>query len=230
MFRWLELRMISEAELWPPFELQLSTPRLRLRVIRDGDIPAMVDAALSGIHPPEAMPFSFPWTQAPDDELPTNTAQHVWRARAEMSKDRWSLQFGVWQEDEFIGCQDLGASNFHTLKTVITGSWLRQGAQGRGFGKEMRSAVLSYAFDYLGADAAESEAASWNSSSLGVSHSLGYTDNGILRHSWTPGKITEAQQLRLKAEAFARPAWPLAVTGSEATAAYLGITPANIAR
>lgn len=212
------------SQLWPPFELQLSTPRLRLRVIRDDDLPAMVDAALSGIHPPEAMPFSHPWTQAPAAELPTNTAQHVWRARAGMSKDHWSLQLGVWHEDEFIGCQDLGANNFHTLKTVVTGSWLRQSAQGRGLGKEMRSAALSYAFDYLGADVAESEAASWNSASLGVSHSLGYTDNGILRHSWIPDELTQAQQLRLTPKAFVRPAWTLAVTGSEPTTAYLGVT------
>jgi len=45
--------------------------------------PAVVASVLSGIHPPEAMPFSYPWTEAGPEELPANTAQHIWRTRAE---------------------------------------------------------------------------------------------------------------------------------------------------
>ncbi|SEE71864.1 Protein N-acetyltransferase, RimJ/RimL family [Arthrobacter alpinus] len=221
--------MISEAELWPPFDLQLATPRLLLRPVRDEDLPAMVQAALSGIHPVDAMPFSFPWTQAPAHELPANTARHVWRTRAEMTKEQWSIQLGIWHAGEFIGCQDLGANNFQALHTVTTGSWLRQSAQGHGFGKEMRTAVLSYAFDWLGAQVAETEAAVWNSASLGVSRSLGYTQNGVFRHSWEPGKVTEVQQLRLAPTDFLRPDWTVTVTGSDATAAHLGIVPVRSA-
>lgn len=219
--------MISEAELWPPFELQLTTPRLQLRPVRDEDLPAMVDAVLSGIHPADTMPFSFPWTQAPADELPSNTARHVWRTRAEMTKDSWTLQLGIWHGAEFIGSQSIGANDFKTLKTVVTGSWLRQSAQGHGFGKEMRAAVLNYAFDWLGAQVAETDAAVWNSASLGVSRSLGYTQNGVFRHSWEPGKVTEVQQLRLTSADFLRPDWTVAVTGGDATAAHLGIVPAD---
>ncbi|WP_425864648.1 GNAT family N-acetyltransferase [Arthrobacter sp. TWP1-1] len=219
--------MISEAELWPPFELQLATPRLLMRPIRDADIPAMVHAALSGIHPVNAMPFSYPWTEAPADELPANTARHVWRTRTEMTKDSWTLQLGIWHDDEFIGCQDLGAKDFKTLKTVVTGSWLRQSAQGHGFGKEMRAAVLSYAFDWLGAEVAETDAAVWNAASLGVSKSLGYEPNGVFRHSWKPDEVTDVQQLRLTTTSFKRPDWTLSVIASEATAAHLGIVHVN---
>lgn len=49
-------------------------------------------------------------------------------------------------------------------------------------GKEMRAAVLSLAFDHLGAEVASSGAWEWNATSLGVSRALGYVDNGWFRH------------------------------------------------
>jgi hypothetical protein len=94
--------------------------------------------------------------------------------------------------------------------------------QGQGLGKEMRAAVALYAFDWLGADAAESEAANWNQQSLGVSRSLGYGLNGITREAWG-GKAVEVQKVRLTPATFKRPGWQLTVEGSEATAKYLGI-------
>lgn len=215
--------MTIPAVFWPPFALTLVTPRLTLRAIRDEDIPAVVASVLSGIHPPEVMPFSYPWTEAGPEELPANTAQHIWRTRAEAGKDKWSLQLGVWHGDELIGCQDIGATGFASLKTVSSGSWLRQSAQGQGFGKEMRAAVLLYAFDWLQAEVAESEAATWNAASLGVSRSLGYEPNGVFRHAWKPNEMTEVRQLRVTPDTFKRPDWVLAVEGSDATARYLGI-------
>lgn len=215
--------MTSLAELWPPFALTLSTPRLTLRPIRDEDIPAVAAAALSGIHPAGKMPFSSPWTEAGPEELPANSARHIWTTRAECTKDKWSLQLGVWHGDDLIGCQDLGATGFGDLKTVTSGSWLRQSAQGQGFGKEMRAAVLIYAFDWLKAEVAESDAAAWNEASLGVSRSLGYELNGVFRHAWRAHEVTDVQCVRLTPENFKRPDWTLLVEGSAATARHLGI-------
>ncbi|MGA7203734.1 MAG: GNAT family protein [Specibacter sp.] len=215
--------MSSLAELWPPFALTLTTPRLTLRPIRDEDIPAVVAAALSGIHPAGVMPVSHPWTEASPEEIPANSARHIWATRAESTKDKWSLQLGVWQGEELIGCQDIGATGFADLKTVSSGSWLRQSAQGQGLGKEMRAAVLIYAFDWLMAEVAESEAAAWNQASLGVSRSLGYELNGIFRHAWKPNEMTEVQQVRVTPETLKRPDWTLLVEGSDATARHLGI-------
>ena len=111
-------------------------------------------------------------------------AQWYWRCRGNMSPQEWTLLLGIWHDGEFIGCQDVEAKDFATLKTVSTGSWLRQSVHGRGFGKEMRAAVALYAFDWLGAEVAESEAAAWNQQSLGVSRSLGYELNGVTRAAW----------------------------------------------
>ncbi|MCY1216713.1 putative succinyl-CoA transferase [compost metagenome] len=94
--------------------------------------------------------------------------------------------------------------------------------QGRGFGKEMRAAVVSYAFDHLKAEVAESEAAAWNEKSLGVSRALGYELNGVARASWG-GKVQEVQKVRLTPATFKRPDWSLKVEGHEATAKFLGL-------
>lgn len=214
--------MTSLADIWPPFGLTLTTPRLTIRPILDEDIPAAVAAARSGVHEPGKSPFSTPWAELPDDELAPNMAQWYWRCRANFAKDSWTLLLAVWQDDEFLGVQDLGAKNFKTLKTVSTGSWLKQSAQGRGIGKEMRAAVVSYAFDYLQAEVAESEAASWNKQSLGVSLSLGYELNGLVRDGWGE-KVEEVQRVRLTPKTFNRPNWTLKVHGHIGLASYLGL-------
>lgn len=207
-------------DIWPLFDLELTTPRLRMRVIRDEDLEAMVEAARSGIHPPERSPFSFPWTSAPVAELPSNTALHVWRTRAETTPDAWTLPLGVWADGTFAGVQDITATGFRALRSVGTGSWLRASAQGRGLGKEMRAAGLLYAFDVLGATLAGSEAASWNEASLGVSRSLGYAVNGVRRELWGD-QVEDVTYVRVTPETFRRPDWELGVSGHDSVAAFL---------
>ncbi|BCW35272.1 hypothetical protein StoSoilA2_13280 [Arthrobacter sp. StoSoilA2] len=214
--------MTTLTEIWPPFGLTLTTPRLTLRPVLDADIPAAVAAARSGVHEPGKSPFSTPWAELPDDELAPNMAQWYWRCRAGFTPDSWTLLLGVWHNDDFLGVQDIGAKNFKTLKTVGTGSWLKQSAQGQGLGKEMRAAVVSYAFDYLKAEVAESEAAVWNKQSLGVSLSLGYELNGLVRDGWGD-KVEEVQRVRLTPETFIRPNWTLKVHGHEAFSQYIAI-------
>lgn len=212
--------MTTLAEIWPPFGLTLTTPRLTLRPVLDADIPAAVAAARSGVHEPGKSPFSTPWAELPDDELAPNMAQWYWRCRAGFTPESWTLLLGVWHNEDLLGVQDIGAKNFNTLKTVSTGSWLKQSAQGQGFGKEMRAAVVSYALDYLEAEVAESEAASWNKQSLGVSLSLGYELNGLVRDGWGD-KVEEVQRVRLTPETFNRPNWTLKAQGHEELKTYL---------
>jgi RimJ/RimL family protein N-acetyltransferase len=212
--------MIPMSSLWPLYDLHLTTPRLELRPVQDQDLPAAVEAALAGIHPPGKSPFSTPWTEAPRDEIGANMARWHWKCRSEFTPEAWSLLFGIWHEGRFVGCQDVGARNFAALKTVTTGSWLTQSVQGRGLGAEMRAAVVLWAFDWLGADVAESEAAAWNSASLGVSRSLGYELNGITRKAWGT-KVETVQHVRLTPQTLKRPDWELKVEGHEAAAKFL---------
>ncbi|WP_314215297.1 GNAT family protein [Pseudarthrobacter equi] len=214
--------MISMSSIWPLFDLQLTTPRLELRPITDQDIPAAVNAARSGIHDAARSPFSTPWTELPDDELGPNMARWYWRCRGGFSPEDWTLLLGIWHEEQFIGCQDVGAKDFALLKTVSTGSWLKQSAQGRGLGAEMRAAVVLWAFDWLGADVAESEAADWNAASLGVSRTLGYELNGTTRQAWGT-QVETVQKVRVTPATFKRPDWTLRVEGHEAAAKFLRI-------
>ena len=215
--------MTTLSSVWPLFGLTLATPRLELRPIQDHEIPAAVAAAQSGIHEPGRTPFSTAWAEAPLEELGPRMAQWHWRCRDECTPESWTLRLGIWHENELIGCQDIGAKDFAALKTVSTGSWLKQSVQGRGFGKEMRAAVVLYAFDWLGAEVAESEAADWNEASLGVSRSLGYELNGVTRKAWGT-QIETVQHVRLTPGSFKRPDWELQVKGHEAAAKFLKVT------
>lgn len=213
--------------VWPLFGLRLTTPRLELRLVRDEDLPGIVDAVLAGIHDPARMPFSVPWTDAPRRTLIRETLRHTWRMRANIQPENWDLGFVVCRNSVPIGVQDLNARGFSVTRTVRTGSWLSRPHQGQGYGKEMRSAVLAFAFDHLGAEVAESDAAVWNESSLGVSRSLGYVPNGIRRTVARPGELTEQQQLRLEAKRFLRPGWQLTVEGAAAAREELLADPAS---
>lgn len=202
-------------DIWPLFALELRTPRLTLRPVRDDDLPGLADAALAGIHDPATMPFLVPWTDAAPDDMIRGLAQYHWRQRAEFSPDAWNLEFAVSHDGVVIGAQGLTARRFSARKVLTTGSWLSQQHQGRGFGKEMRAAVLTFAFDWLGAKIALSDAAAWNEASLGVSHALGYRDNGTDLVEARPGEVTDHQRLKLSAAEFVRPPWQLEVTGAD---------------
>lgn len=207
--------MIRLSDVWPLFGLELHTPRLSLTPVRDEQLPELVDAVLAGIHDPAVMPFGVPWTDAPQDLLIRETVKHQWRQRLAMEPGSWTINFAVQFEGRVVGMQDVSARDFQLLRTVHSGSWLTQSVQGRGLGKEMRAAILLFAFDDLGAAAALSEAADWNAASLGVSHSLGYEPNGVSELVARPGEVTRQVHLRLQADRFNRPEWKLGVNGLE---------------
>lgn len=211
-------------EIWPLFGLEITTPRLMLRPIRDVDLPGLVQAALDGVHDPARTPFGVPWTDASPDELPRNLATYQWSLRNRVHPHHWTIAFAVHFEDRVVGSQDLGAYDFANRRTVNTGSWLTETVQGRGLGTEMRAALLLFAFDVLGADWAESGAATWNAASLSVSQKLGYELNGVTRVAPRPGEPVDEQRVRLAKGSFRRPDWSISVRGADPVLAQLGIS------
>jgi RimJ/RimL family protein N-acetyltransferase len=125
-------------------------------------------------------------------------------------------------DGELIGSQSIGATDFAIHRTVATGSWLGREFQGRGFGKEMRAAVLAFAFDGIGARFADTGAFLDNPASNAVSRSLGYEENG--RGSLAPnGVARETQRFRMTAEGWrSRPRPPLRIEGLDACRDMLG--------
>ena len=155
----------------PLFGLRLRTPRLELRLPTREELEALREVALAGIHPPDFMPFTVPWT---DDADQAEFLDYHEMRRRDWSPDRWHFEPAVWVEGELAGVQALESENFAQTRTVGTGSWLGRRFQGRGVGTEMRAAVLELAFRGLGAEKARSGAVDGNEASLRVSEKLGY--------------------------------------------------------
>ena len=170
--------MTGVARDWPLFNVRVRTPILEIRLPTDDDLPRLVDEIVAGVHDPATMPFTKEWTDVASPLRERESLQWWWRQRAEWSPGKWVFTGAVFVEGNPIGVQDLGAESFADLRTVETGSWLGQRHQGRGIGKEMRSAVLHLAFAGLGAVEALSGAWHDNPHSLGVSKALGYEQNG----------------------------------------------------
>jgi RimJ/RimL family protein N-acetyltransferase len=207
-------------DVWPLFALRLRTPRIEMRLVRDDDLAGLVDAALAGIHDPERMPFSAPWTDAPADPLARDFAAFHWARRAAVRRETWGISFAVLEGGVPIGVQDVSAHDFGTTRAISSGSWLTASAQGRGLGTEMRAALLLFAFDHLGAERAESGAASWNDRSRGVSAKLGYREDGTEWHRVRDERV-EVQRYVLDRDAFRRPDWELQVDGAARAIAEL---------
>jgi len=164
---------------WPFFDLRVRTPRVELRpACSVEDLTALAARAAAGIHPPEFMPFSMPWSDAPSPDLERGAMQHFWSVWGRFAADKWVVPFAVVVDDEVAGVQAVMSESFAVLRTVGTGSWLGQAYQGKGIGKEMRAAALHFAFAGLGAVRAETAAYDDNAQSIDVTRSLGYAENG----------------------------------------------------
>lgn len=207
---------------WPLFGLRLRSEHLVLRLPRDEDLPAFIDLAKDGIHPPDEMPFGVAWSVVPSPAFERSFVQHHWLMRAAWTPEAWTLNLLVELDGRAIGTQSIMAKDFAIHRTVDTGSWLGRAYQGQGFGKEMRSSVLSLAFDGLGARVAESAAFLDNVASSGVSRALGYADNG--RGSLAPqGVARETQRFRMTLDDWrSRPRPPVEIDGLEACRELFG--------
>ena len=210
---------------WPLFDLRLETPRLVLRVPQDDDFPDLLDAIDAGIHDPDAMPFTIPWTDAEPEERRLSAVQHWWGNRANWRVDGWVLNFAVFLEGRAVGTQALMAKHFDEMREVDSGSWLTRAEQGKGYGTEMRCAVLQFAFEHLDAEIARSGAFIDNEASAGVSRAIGYRDNGRSRQlrRGAPGELQNFELTR--AEWFERrDSLPRAtVTGFDAARRMFGL-------
>jgi RimJ/RimL family protein N-acetyltransferase len=208
---------------WPLTGLTLSTPRLDLRPDDDAGLLELIEESYNGIHPPDFMPFKDPWTDAPREILGRSTFQRHWAQRAALSEKDWAINFLVRVDGHVIGTQTLAATEFTVSREVTTRSWLGQRFQGLGYGKEMRAAVLMFAFDYLGARQARSGANVNNHASIGVSRKLGYVDDGTVTRV-IRGQLSESLRLKLNPALFAarRPDWNLNVSGAQDVLPILG--------
>ena len=213
---------IALASAWPLFGLRIRSERLLLRLPTDDDLGRLLAVAQAGIHPPDVMPFGIAWSTVPSTAWERGFLQHHWGLRASWTPDNWQLNLLIELDGQPIGSQSIHATRFSVLRTVDSGSWLGRMFQGRGYGREMRAAVLAFAFDALGAQVATTEAFLDNAASAGVSRSLGYEENG--RGSLAPaGVARETQRFRMTVERWrSQPRPPIQVEGFEACRELFG--------
>ncbi len=171
--------MLSENP-WPFFGLTVTTPKLELRYATD-ELLVELTAVADDVIVPGTLPFDGDATfydRSIDGRRRWLAGQ--WAARGRTSPGWWVLVFAVIVDGHAVGTQEISATDFASLRTAGTFSWLTRSYQGRGLGKEMRAAVLHLAFGGLAADRVTSEAFVDNAASIGVSQALGYERDGTL--------------------------------------------------
>jgi hypothetical protein len=110
------------AGLWPLFGLLVETPRLRLRLPREDELPALARAAREIAGPGEPR-LQMPWMYSDSPDMERRLLQRHWRALAHWKPASWHLPLAVFAAAEPIGVQDLWAEEFALRRSVSTGSW-----------------------------------------------------------------------------------------------------------
>lgn len=209
--------------LWPLFDLRIRSEHLVLRLPTDDELIELAELARSGIHGEDEMPFGVPWSTRPSPEFEIGFVQHHWGMRATWTPEKWWLNLAVERDGAWVAQQTIAAEGFAVHRVVDTGSWVARRFQRQGIGKEMRGAVLAFAFDHLGAQLAESEAFLDNVASNAVSVSLGYEANGFGRLA-PEGVSRETAKYRMTRTAWeSRPRPTVEVEGLEACRALFGL-------
>ncbi|WP_193611534.1 GNAT family N-acetyltransferase [Nocardioides lijunqiniae] len=211
------------ADLWPTYALTLTTPRLVLRLPSEAEIGDLARLAARGVHGPDERPFLTPWTEGTPEERARSVLQGHWDELASWTPEEWHLGLGVFlHTGPALGVATLRARDFVVTREVSTSSWLGLAHQGLGYGTEARAALLTLAFDHLGATDATTEVFPDNHASQGVSRRLGYQSDGISRDR-RGDEVLVSDRLRLTADRWAAstPYVAVEVTGlAEAAAMF----------
>jgi RimJ/RimL family protein N-acetyltransferase len=186
---------------WPLADLRLTTGDITLRSMTEPDLGPLADLLPEDV---EQNPV-FPSYGGRDGRRARGTTLHqtYWHSLGNWRPESWNLPLTVSVGGTPVGVQTLEADDFAARRTVDSSSWLTMTARGRGIGKRMRLAVLTLAFDGLGAEVAETSAWHDNAASLGVSRLLGYIDNGVYTHA-DRARVDEMRRMRLTRHAFSQ--------------------------
>ncbi|WP_421735676.1 GNAT family N-acetyltransferase [Cellulomonas sp.] len=213
-------------DLWPVAALRVRSGDLELRYMDDETLAALARLAGDGVHAPEAMPFTVPWTRGTPTQVARSVLAYQWGARAQASPEKWNLELAVVRDGEVLGTQELTAQDFLVTRSAETGSWLGLRHHGQGVGTRMRLMILHLLFEGFDGLRATTSAFADNASSNGVTRRIGYTENGIDVVT-REGKAAESRRYVLdRATWDARPASlrpDVTLVGIEAAREQLGL-------
>ena len=200
------------AHPWPLFDLRIRTPHLELRVPTDDDLLSLMRVARSGVVEEGQTVFLVPWHELPSPAFERQFLLHWWRSRGSWSPARWQLTLAAVVDGRPVGMQDMMATDFAITRVVTSASWLGREFHGRGFGTEMRAAILALAFDGLGAEVANSGYFEGNAASARVSEKLGYLPDGDEIHAVDGSRVVE-HKVRATPQSWQRTLVPVAIEG-----------------
>jgi RimJ/RimL family protein N-acetyltransferase len=210
---------------WPLFGLRLTTEDLELRPMTEADLSPLAELLPDDL---EMDPSAITFPGISDDRIGRGIVVHqeYWKAYGTWRPGSWRLQFAVRHAGERVGVQALEGDDFARLRTVDSFSWLVTSVRGRGFGQQMREAVLALAFGPLAAQAAITSAWHDNHASLGVSRALGYQPNGesLDARGDQADRMVHLRLLRADWIASGRSAH-VGIDGAEGCAPYFGLEP-----
>ena len=176
---------------------ELSSPRLRLREVRDGDA-----AALFAIHGDARVMryWSYPaWTELAQAEQKIADIQ---RQRREEDILIWAIADAT--SDLLIGSSAVFYLNLEQGRAEI-GYSLHPDWQGHGLASEALQLVLGYAFNNLGLRRIEADIDPRNLPSCRLVERLGFVREGLLRERWhVNGEICASAIYGLLRQAFKR--------------------------
>lgn len=221
--------MLTLEEIYPPFGLVITCGPVELRVLRDDDMPELIEVVRRGITDPDLpRPFLSAWHEKPfepgnPDAFPATSLSWWWTQRATFEAARWRIPLVVRRDGAVVGMQDAGANDFPAARSLTTGSWLGLEHHGRGTGTLMRQAIVGFAFDHLGALECHSGYIVGNAASEAVSRKTGYQPNGRKRIAQDGREGADEQQVRVTRESYVRPEYPLEVQGAPELRRFLGI-------
>lgn len=224
--------MLTMEDVFPPFRLRIRCGAIEQRVLRDDDIPELVDLVRGGVQAPGTpMPFLADWHEAPfapgqPGAFPAVSLSWWWQQRAAFAPDAWHLALTVRHDGVLVGMQDVPATDFPLTRTVETGSWLGRDHQGKGIGTLMRQMAISFAFDELDAVACESGYIVGNEASRAVSRKAGYVDNGqrtLVQQTRQGAVRAQEQRVIVTPDAVVRPGERVVVEGAEELRRFLSI-------
>ena len=191
------------ANMWPTFGLALSTSRLVLRLPSDAELADLACLAATGVHGSDERPFLTPWAEGTPEERARFVLREHWFQLSSWTPENWRLGLGVFlRTGQPLGVATLRARHFRVNREVTTSSWLGLAHQAQGYGTEARTALLTLAFDHLGATDATTEVFQDNHKSQGVSRKLGYQPDGISRDR-RGEEVLISDRLRLTADRWA---------------------------
>lgn len=224
--------MLMLEDLFPPYQLQIRCGDVEMRVLRDDDIPEIVELIRSGITDANLpMPFLADWHALPfqlgvADQQPAHSLSWWWQQRATVAADNWKLPPIVRRGGVAVGMQDVMAEDFPQRRSIESGSWLASKWHGQGIGTRMRQMMVALAFDELDALECRSGYIEGNAASAAVSRKTGYVDVGARRIVQRNGGelvgVIE-HEMRVKPTTFIRPTEPIEISGADALRRFFKI-------